>query len=228
LRWLEHPSPRPFFAFLNCFDAHAPYFPSKSFETMFGPTTPRDSLIPSKQLHTKNIPPDLLQSEMNAYDGTIAYLDHEGGLLLDELGERSLLENTLVIIASGHGEEFGEHDVFSHGYSLYVPSRHVPLLILYPERVPAGKSVGAVVSLRDMAATVMDLTNGFPKGFPLSKGNLQSLTTNSHPYIKNGDGREELYDWQADPWEPSDVSGTENGRGPRAHFRNLLKSNATG
>jgi arylsulfatase A-like enzyme len=262
LRWLDHASSRPFFVFLNYFDAHSPYYPPQFFDGMFGPTTPRDSPIAEKWAHKKDIPSEVLQAEINAYDGTIAYIDHEVGLLYGELGKRGVLENTLVIIASDHGEEFGEHDVFSHGQSLYLPSLHVPLLILYPGQVPAGKSIEETVSLRDVAATVMDLTNlgskstfpgrslarywrsspepsdaasgavfselkyagGFPQWFPIARGDVQSLVANGYHYIKNGDSREELYDWLEDPWEQNDLSGTEEGRNKVIQFGIWLES----
>jgi arylsulfatase A-like enzyme len=265
LSWLDRRDARPFFAFLNYFDAHSPYYPPAPFDKIFGPITPRDSPIAEKWIHVKDVPTAVLQAEMNAYDGSIAYIDQQVGLLFDELGKRGVLENTLVIIASDHGEEFGEHNIFSHGQSLYLPSLHVPLLIIYPGQVPAGKSVEKAVSLRDLATTIMDLTHlestvtfpgdslvrfwdgsfdpkdvsnwvaiselkyagGFPDWFPISRGNLQSLVTEGHHYIKFGDGVEELYDWQADPWEQSNLSGTEKGREKLVHLRNLFKTVAT-
>lgn len=159
LRGLDQLGSRPFFAFLNYFDAHAPYYPPQPFDGMFGPTTPRDAPLSEKWIHTRDIPLEVLQAEINAYDGTIAYIDHAVGALMDELERRGVLENTVVIITSDHGEEFGEHDVFSHGQSLYLSALHVPLLIQFPGRVPAGRRVKAAVSLRDVAATVMDLTH---------------------------------------------------------------------
>ena len=60
--------------------------------------------------------------------------------------------------------------------------------------------------------------------FPISKGNLQSLVSTDHHYIKNGNGKEELYDWQADPWEQSDLSKTPRGLEKLAYFRNLLRT----
>ena len=65
-------------------------------------------------------------------------------------------KNTLVIITSDHGEEFGEHGVFDHGYSLYLDEVHVPLVIL-AATAPAGRVVAEPVSLRDLPATVVDL-----------------------------------------------------------------------
>ena len=55
------------------------------------------------------MPPAEMQAELDAYDESIAYLDHQLGLLFDELARRGVLDNTIVIITSDHGEQFGEH-----------------------------------------------------------------------------------------------------------------------
>jgi arylsulfatase A-like enzyme len=98
-----------------------------------------------------------LGAELSAYDGTIAHLDQQVWALLRELEKRGILKDTLVIITSDHGEEFGEHGLYRHGKTLYWPALHVPLLISFPARVPADMIVRTPVSLRDLPATVLDL-----------------------------------------------------------------------
>jgi arylsulfatase A-like enzyme len=92
----------------------------------------------------------------DSYDDCIAALDRQLGTLLDELDQRGLLRDTVVIITSDHGEQFGEHGVFNHGFSLYADEVHVPLLII-SRAAPAGCTISEPVSLRDLAATVVDL-----------------------------------------------------------------------
>ena len=75
-----------------------------------------------------------------------------------------MLRDTLVIITSDHGEQFGEHGVFNHGFSLYAQEVHVPLLIISPA-APPGCTVSEPVSLRDLPATVVDLL-GLGAGSP--------------------------------------------------------------
>ena len=79
------------------------------------------------------------------------------GLLLDELGRRGVLDDTLVIVTSDHGEHLGDHGLFFHGCSLYRQLVEVPLVIVDPKGVPAGRAVAEPVSLRDVPATVLDL-----------------------------------------------------------------------
>ena len=91
------------------------------------------------------------------YDDCIAYLDLRLGLLLDELSRQGVLENTLVIVTSDHGEHLGDHGLFFHGGSLYRQLVQVPLLIVGNKEVPAGRTVGEPVSLRDLPATIINL-----------------------------------------------------------------------
>ena len=68
-----------------------------------------------------------------------------------------MLDNTLVIVASDHGEHLGDHVLFFHGCSLYRQFVGVPLVIVDSKRVPAGRVVVEPVSLRDIPATVIDV-----------------------------------------------------------------------
>ena len=77
---------------------------------------------------------------------------------------QGLLDNTVVIITSDHGEAFGDHGHFGHSYSLYLDEIGVPLVILSPG-APAGRVVDSPVSLRDLPATVVDLL-GLSAGSP--------------------------------------------------------------
>jgi arylsulfatase A-like enzyme len=112
------------------------------------------------------ITPRQYQMAEKAYDGCIAYLDQQLGRLLQELRERGDLDNTLVIVTSDHGEEFGEHGEYLHGTSLYQQQTHVPLLLHFPGRVPGGVRIRETVSLRDLPATVTDVLGMTSHRFP--------------------------------------------------------------
>jgi len=156
LRWLSRLERRPFFAFLNYFEAHDPYLPPSPYDELFGAKKPWRKPF-HIALASRKWSPSQIQAELDAYEGALAYLDHHLGLLFDELEKRGVLKNTLVILTSDHGEQFGEHGIMGHGNSLYWPLLHVPLLISFPARVPAGRSVREPVALRDLPATVVDL-----------------------------------------------------------------------
>jgi arylsulfatase A-like enzyme len=159
LKWLEARPDRPFFAFLNYFDAHQPYLPPPPFDTKFRPDGRRAYL--NKEAETWS--PEEIEQAKDAYDGTIAYVDQQVGLLLDTLNAQNLLQNTVVVITSDHGEQLGEHNLFDHGNSLYRPLLHVPLIISFPPKTPQGMRVSDAVSLVDLPATILDLANAGPK-----------------------------------------------------------------
>jgi arylsulfatase A-like enzyme len=134
--WLDElPKGRPFFAFLNMYDAHYPYISPQPYTSMF---------------KTGNGPADL-------YRGSIRYLDGQVDSLFRDLERRGILDNTIVIVTSDHGEQFGEHEQWAHANSLYRQVLHVPLVVIYPKAVPAGVRASQQVTGRDIPATVLDL-----------------------------------------------------------------------
>jgi arylsulfatase A-like enzyme len=261
LRWLSERQTGPFLAFLNYYDAHAPYRPPAPFDQRFGPRRPYPWLLDDgatlQFLRAEQVTEPGIESMVDAYDGAIGYLDDQLGKLFDELGRRELLENTLVIVTSDHGEQFGTNGLFGHGNSLYRPLLHVPLLIVFPTQVPRGRIVAEPVALRDLPATVMDLTRSgpeppfpgdslarfwrggdvasepvlstvsraawWPKWLPVSKANLASLVGRGYHYIEAGAGREELYDFDNDPFDEHDLATSDGDRDGLPWFRATLK-----
>ncbi len=186
LSWLsKQDSERPFFAFLNYFDAHEIYLPPDPWDDEFRSEAERDVSGTwyfkrrAKNPHKKRVTSVQIQAELDAYDASIAYLDHELGLLFDELQRRGILDNTVVIVTSDHGEQFGEHGMFEHGNSLYRQLVEVPLVIRFPARIPAGATVTEPVSLRDLAATVLDLAGADRRG--IGGSSLAPLWTGPPP-----------------------------------------------
>ncbi|MGC8643394.1 MAG: sulfatase [Isosphaeraceae bacterium] len=164
LDWLSHRAQgeRPFFAFLNYNDAHYPYELPPGRLHRFGaePTDryQRHLIQEWGTLDKKTVSPVGLAFALDAYDDCIADLDEQLGKLVDRLDQRGILEHTWLIITADHGECFGEHGgLFCHGASLFDTELHVPLLIIPPGGRDGGKTVKQAVSLRDLAATVVDL-----------------------------------------------------------------------
>ncbi|MDP9179897.1 MAG: sulfatase-like hydrolase/transferase, partial [Gemmatimonadota bacterium] len=156
LHWLarRNHGGRPFFVFLNYYDAHSPYLPPEPFDTLFDRRrTPPNPLLANERPTTES---DAL-GDIAAYDESLAALDQQLGMLLDELDRRGVLRNTVVLITADHGEEFGEHGLLEHGKSLYIQALHVPLLVIFPGSVPHGRRVSEPVTLRDVPATLLAL-----------------------------------------------------------------------
>jgi arylsulfatase A-like enzyme len=253
LKWVSDQNV-PWFALLNYYDAHEPYDPPATFMRRFA----SPDLEPDPKAGDENPESPWTSDDAErfraAYDGGIAYLDAELGGLFDSLERKGLLSNTLVIVTSDHGEEFGEHGWFGHGDSLYLPALHVPLIVVGPQGVPAGTLVTEPVSLRDIPATVLHLVDGShafpgrslaerwtpgpppgneivvagvrrvlgrPESHPLTAGGAIALIDSRYHYVHHfGSGREELFDYRADPWERSDLaSGSAAIRAELDRFR---------
>ncbi len=163
LRWIGENEGRPFFAFLNYYDPHAPYIPPQPYLSKFSRLREPAGLINTDwDMNHIYVPmtPEQLQDEVDAYDGTIAYVDDYIGKLLAELQARGLAQNTLVVVTADHGEMFGEHGLLEHTNSLYREVIHVPLIFWWPGHVPEGKRVAQPVTNVALPATLLDLIGG--------------------------------------------------------------------
>lgn len=167
--WIDERGDRPFFAFLNFYDAHNPYVVPSGFDRHFGlvPTTRKDHELIDEWFHVDplTVKPREGQLIRDAYDDCIAYLDDQLGRLFDDLDRRGILDDTLVIVTADHGEAFGEHGLYGHASSLYQSESHVPLLIVHPRGVPKGKVVPGSATLRDLPATIVERI-GLAEGSP--------------------------------------------------------------
>lgn len=154
IRWLSQDPATPFFAFLNYMNAHHPYPSPPPFDTLFAQVPPRIRMDWGSQYSAEE-----LADHQVAYDQGIAYMDDQVGLLLDSLEALGILDNTIVILTSDHGEQFGERDLTltGHGNSLYLSTLHVPLMVRLPNGEGAGTRVFEAVSLKDVAATSLDI-----------------------------------------------------------------------
>jgi arylsulfatase A-like enzyme len=181
LDWLSHrPKPaRPFFVFLNYLDAHSPYVLTPGAEHRFGlkPQSANDLQVVNDHWYSIDklqLSPRVRALVRDSYDNCIAHLDAGLGELFDELQRRGVLDQTLVIVTSDHGEGLGEHDLFDHGESLYRTELRVPLVIVPPAAARVRATVGQTVSLRDLPATIVELA-GQSAGSPFPGSTLSPL-----------------------------------------------------
>ena len=92
----------------------------------------------------------------SVYDGGIRYTDQFIGRLYEYLEEKELLDRTLIVLTSDHGEEFDEHGIIgTHAHSVYDELLHVPMILRLPGARPA--RVLERVGLVDLVPTLLDL-----------------------------------------------------------------------
>jgi len=162
ISWLSKKNRRPFFAYLHFMDTHYPYRVPEDYQRIYA--SENQSHLNLKQLIAQDI---RLLTEMgmpqsdrdyivNLYDDSIKYFDIHFGRILEALKANQMLDETIIILVSDHGEEFWEHGSFGHGHTLYNELLHVPLMIRYPSILPAQR-VFPPVSLIDLYPTILSL-----------------------------------------------------------------------
>lgn len=139
LSWVDSlDSNEPFFLWNHYMDTHGPYEPPTEFD-VFSNESSEVKTIPKNLYKTAVNNPEKIDADershlLNSYDGEIRYLDYHIGEFLDALKERNLLEESLVIFTSDHGDAFGEQGYYGHPRLLDDELLHVPLIIRRPDR----------------------------------------------------------------------------------------------
>lgn len=153
---------RRFFLFANLYDVHAPYPPQmksilRPWDSLSGCV--ENVLLPPALAKLGahrylcqgfNMPLFLRDRLRERYDAAVALMDRKLARFFRELDSRGLLDDTLVVLTSDHGEAFGEHGLYLHDASVFETHLHVPLWI-HTARGDRG-IVGDVVSTRDLFA----------------------------------------------------------------------------
>jgi arylsulfatase A-like enzyme len=217
VEWLEAHSDQPFFLFLHSYEAHAPY------------TARQDSLDAIPPVDARGLDKDAAHWKRlrRSYSAEVHSADRALEHLFSELERLALLDDTLVVITSDHGEEFGEHGDRGHAKTVFDEVLRVPLLFWRPGEVAPGRVVDAQVSLVDVAPTILDLVgltppDGLagrsqlaamrgeasaderPRFAEASLGELRLVTARSDPHKwiwRDDDGSVQVYDLRRDPGE---------------------------
>lgn len=129
LKQLQAVQDQRFFMWVHYVDPHADYVPHEGFD--FG------------------------SKGRERYDGEVAFVDQQLGRILDFVQQGPLKDNTIIIMTSDHGEAFGEHGLYRHGFELWEELIRVPLIIHVPGIAP--KRELARRSSIDLVPTMLEL-----------------------------------------------------------------------
>ncbi|GIX07520.1 MAG: arylsulfatase [Candidatus Poribacteria bacterium] len=97
---------------------------------------------------------NLIRTMRAAYYGAISFIDYQVGRVLAELERQGVLDQTLILFTSDHGEMLGDYHAYGKR-SMLDPAVRVPLVVRFPDRFPAGRRVEAPVSLIDLLPTIL-------------------------------------------------------------------------
>jgi len=154
----------PFFAFIHYLEPHLRYAAPGGYRTRHLPRGVGDGRIAKvNQDFTRYITGRVEMTEEDfaildgLYDGEISYVDFRVGQLHSALKEQGLLDNTVVVITSDHGENIGEHHLMDHVFCLYDTVLRVPLVVCGSPEFRRGERVTAPVQTLDLFPTILNL-----------------------------------------------------------------------
>lgn len=174
--WLDaREDDAPFFAYVNYLEAHHPRIPSLASRQALldaeslelGLSTDVSLFNIMSFMEERHSYTDLeLEAARGVYDAAIRDLDAVTGDLLDDLAQRGVLDDTVVVLLSDHGENLGEHGMYDHRWSVHQTLIHVPLVIRYPAAVTPER-VSTPVSTQGVFGELCRLTGvPCPEGMP--------------------------------------------------------------
>jgi arylsulfatase A-like enzyme len=163
-------SPKPFFLHTSFFKPHSPHVVPSPYDTMYdGITIPLPGAVTLDDIRKLPLPVQKqigrsaiydidrvrLQWIYRSYYAAVSMVDHQVGLILDELERSGKAENTIIVFATDHGDQLGEHGLEGKNV-LFEASVHIPMMVRFPNRVIPGQYsqlIGAV----DVLPTLLDL-----------------------------------------------------------------------
>jgi choline-sulfatase len=146
------------FMFLHTYKLHSPFEPGREFLAALGPRPlhARMGTFSNKAQFNSHVPDTERRAMEDLYDAEVLQFDHFFGGFIRFLKQAGIFDQSLIVLISDHGEEFGEHGGWFHGHSLYREIYHVPFIIKFPEQLHAGRRFREFVSICDVLPTVLD------------------------------------------------------------------------
>lgn len=162
---------KPFFCKTSIFDPHNPY---EDYPIEYEGRVHENALSRRIEDSRRNIAPTLERERNGSYFGSfdefsdadirnmrrgyyasVALMDDEYGRIIDVLRELDVLDNTLVVFVSDHGDMLGDHDLMVKGAFFYDAGVRVPLILRWPAKIPRGSVPDTIVQPHQIAQTVL-------------------------------------------------------------------------
>jgi len=166
----DYQRPQPFFLKVSFERPHSPYDPParwwKHYENADLPKAhvgtwaqryaPRSS--PGYEIWHGDLGAEQVRSSRQGYYGSVSHVDEQIGRVMEALGKRGWLEETLILFVADHGEMTGDHNLWRKSYA-YEPSARIPMLLRWPKGlITADRNVvrAQPVEIRDILPTLLD------------------------------------------------------------------------
>lgn len=160
---------KPFFLFLRHMDPHSPYLPPAPFDRMFyagdefdkknSSLDPVYDFKPFCDYFADWFPRGCTDKNyiIAQYAGAVAYMDACIAHIFRQIAELGIEEETLVVIDADHGETLFDHDCYFDHHGMYECTLAVPLMFVWPGKVPAQARFKDICAMKDVTPTILDL-----------------------------------------------------------------------
>ncbi len=238
--WIEehHKGNERLFAYIHTIDPHVPYSPPKKYLTMYDDQPYSGGVEPRK---TGQLLEDIKKKRFHAtprdrerlralYDGEISYHDHWFGDFLEKLRALGILEETLIMVVSDHGEEFWEHGSVGHGHQIQQELIHVPFVAHWKGTIPFEQRIPENADHSSLVATIFDALDidapsylegnsvlplalgqrpsGPHAGFSTHQNEREAVWSGRYKLLQRGPAQPYLYDVARDPNCQNDLASS--------------------
>lgn len=189
---LDNINEQPFYGFVHLMDTHIPYtprqehvnemlaindYPNQPLDEFFSNHESRPAIIDQIRDFVTDADYEVGLARLFArYDAAVMEADEKIAQLISGLEDRSLKDQTAIIVLSDHGESLGEHGIFFDHHGIYDPSIHIPLIIETPSRTV--DRIADFVQPIDLAPTIINLLD-LPVDVHFDGQSLTSLLTDN-------------------------------------------------
>lgn len=174
LEFIKRPRKNPFFLMLSIPDPHTPFSVREPYSSMYNPD---EMLLPEtfyQEDHPCWIPDKRFVSKKGIsekefrwykaqYCGEVKCIDDNVGRILECLTKENIMDNTIIVYTTDHGEYMGEHGLITKN-ELYETAYRIPLLIYWPKKISKGRRIKELVSTVDFQQTILGLMDIEPSG----------------------------------------------------------------
>ena len=182
--WIKEHSYERFFLFIHYWDPHTPYNQPEGYRHVFKhkKMSINNLKVEKAKAGYEYIPgwgkiDEIIEGNenksINLYDGEILYVDNAIAEVVEALKDEGILNDTLLIITSDHGEQLGQHGIWGHA-GLHESVIRIPLIIRCPEKLPKGLRVKQLAQQVDILPTILDIAH-VKTGFKFDGESLMRL-----------------------------------------------------
>ena len=198
----------PFFLEIGIPGPHPPYDPTADVLALYADRDLPDAIIDRADIDSQPLPlkklrqqhldndhdaivhlddptPEQLRRQREHYFANVTMIDRQIGKLIEALERRGVLQDTVIIFTSDHGDCLNDHG-HSQKWSMYEQSVHVPAIVWGPGRIAAGHVVTDLVSLFDFGPTILELAGLTAPKWMEARSLLPHLTdgtTEARPFV---------------------------------------------